>query len=157
MNEGYGVESKVATVKRCTTTGTGLVAPNKIILKTIGKMRLYASNDGSTGIDTIPSDVMLIVQEIQVRNNSSSVYYVRVKSVDGKYKGWVSLGSIHYDLYVRGEKVTTCTYKDDCGNTWITDDPLPLFDPNTKEIVMKDLKGGTNAISYSPYGITYEF
>ena len=141
MSEGYGVESKVAAVKRCTTTGTGLVAPNKIILKTIGKMRLYASNDGSTGIDTIPSDVTLIVQEIQVRNNSSSVYYARVKSVDGKYKGWVSLGSIHYDLYVRGEKVVN-EWKDENGfyQTWthpayITEDMF--FD--------------------SKYGVTYNF
>lgn len=90
-----------------------------MLLRTIAKMRLYASNDGSTGIDTIPSDVIFAIKEIQLRHNSSSVYYVRVESIDGKYKGWVSLGSSHYDLYswngIVSKTITSmdgdCTYE----------------------------------------------
>ncbi len=77
-------------------------------------MRLCASNDNSTSIDTIPSGTILIIKEIQLRYDSACVYYVRVESVDGKYKGWVSLSSSHYELYIRGEKVVN-EWRDESG------------------------------------------
>ena len=119
MNEGHGVESKIAAIKRLTATGIGLVATNKAILKTVGKMRLYASNDGSLGIGTIQSDTILVIKEIKVRHNSSSVYYARVESIDDKYKGWVPLSSIYYDLYIRGEKIGMGTKTNPYG-TWVS-------------------------------------
>lgn len=133
FKEGYSVDSKVNAVKRCTTSGTGLVN-NKALLKTISRMRLCASNDGSTGIDTIPSGMILVIKEIQLRYNSTCVYYVRVETADGKYKGWVSLSSSHYELYIRGERVVN-EWKDEnkLYQTWthpayITEDMI--FDKN---------------------------
>ena len=154
---GYGIDGKREKILSYTGGKEGFVGVNNVLLKTVARMRLCATNETGAGIDTVPSGVLLQVKEVRLRKNSSIVYYAKVESVDGIYKGWVSLGSSHYDLYTRSEKITTCTYKDDCGNTWITDDPLPLFDPNTKEVVMKDLKSGVNIISYSSDGIAYNF
>lgn len=155
--EGYGIERKLCTIQDYIGAEEGFLNNNSILLKTVARMRLCATNETGAGIDTIPSGVLLQVKEVRLRKNSSSVYYARVESVDSIYKGWVSLGSSHYDLYTRGDKVATCTYKDALGNTWITDDPLPLFDPNTKEVVMKDVKSGVSLIIQDADGITYNF
>lgn len=96
------MENNIDTVLSYAGGKEGHVQRDSILLKTVARMRLYASNDGGTGIDTIPPGEILRVQEIKLRNNSKSTYYVKVKSTDGNYDGWVSLGSSHYDLYVRG-------------------------------------------------------
>lgn len=153
FKEGYGIDSKVDAVKRCTTTGTGLVN-NKALLNTTAKMRLCASNDGSTGIDTIPSGVTLIIKEIQLRHSSSSVYYVRVESVDGKYKGWVSLGSSHYDLYIRGVRIINDIPKEsDLYEKWVT--PITWRADDVCEYRLPG--GGTVTYDGTTRGITYNF
>ena len=132
--EGYGIERKLCTIQSYIGAEEGVLNNNKILLKTIARMRLCATNETGAGIDTIPSSVLLQVKEVRLRKNSSSVYYAKVESVDGKYKGWVSLGSSHYDLYIRGVRIAN-EWKDEneLYQTWthpayITEDMI--FDKN---------------------------
>ena len=108
-------------------------------------MRLCATNETGTGIDTVPSGVLLRVKEVRLRKNSSSVYYAKIESVDGIYKGWVSLGSSHYDLYVRGVRIIHNIPKEsDLYEKWVT----PVTIPRQKDLswlddIDRDVKGKT--------------
>ena len=133
FKDGYGTDSKVEKILSYTGGKEGFigVGVNNLLLQTVARMRLCATNETGAGIDTIPSGILLHVKEVRLRKNSSSVYYARVISIDGKYEGWISLGSNHYDLYIRGEKL----YQTWTHPTHITEDMF--FD--------------------GKYGVTYEF
>ena len=114
---------------------TDMIKNNAVILLTTDRMALCSEPDNMTAIDKVPAGEKLLVTRIALRNNSSSIYYARVKSANGKYCGWVSLASPNYELFIKGVKdYAQYSTRSNLYEKWVT----PITIPEHKDLSWLD-------------------
>lgn len=145
---------KMQIIQNCADSSTDIIKNNMVMLLTTDRMALCSEPDNMTAIDKVPAGEKLLVTRIALRNNSSSIYYARVKSANGKYCGWVSLASPNYELFIKGVSIIHNTPKEsDLYEKWVA--PITWRADGVCEYRLSN--GGTVTYDGTATGITYEF
>ena len=119
---------KVQKIQSYANLYTDTIKDNTVVLLTVGRMILYSEPDNTTAIGELPAGEKLLVTNTTLRKHSSSIYYARVKSANGKYCGWVSLNSSNYELYTKSVKIIHDILKGESALYEKWDTPITCYD-----------------------------